>query len=76
MNVADLIAILQQHDPGAIVVLWDHDAQPGPSVSRLRATDVQLLQLTSWESNGVLVLEVFEDGQEGQPVTGIALGSM
>ena len=76
MNVADLIAILQQQDPSAIVVLRDDDAQPGPGVSRLRASDVQPLQLTSWESNGVLVYEVFEDGQEGQPVTGIVLGSM
>jgi len=76
MNVADLIAILRQHDPGAIVVLWDRDAQPGPGVSRLRPSDIQPLKLTSWESNGMLVYEVFEDKQKGSTTPGIVLGSM
>jgi len=75
MNVADLIAILQQHDPRAIVVLWDRDALPGPGVSRLRPGEVRPLQLSSWESNGVLLYEVFDRMQEGQPVAGISLGS-
>jgi len=76
MNVADLIAILQQYDPSTTVVLWDHDAQPGPGVSRLRPTDIQPLQLASWESNGVLLFEVLDDNQEGWPIPGIVLGSM
>lgn len=76
MTVAELIAVLQQHDQNAMVVLWDHDAQPGPGISRLKPSSIQPLQLTSWESNGVLVLEAFEDTYEGQPISGIVLGSM
>ena len=69
MTVADLIAVLQQHDPHATVVLWDHEERPGPLVSRLKPSGVQPLQLTSWESHGVLVLEV-------RPIPGVVLGSM
>lgn len=76
MTVADLIALLQQQDQRATVVLWDHDAQPGPGVSGLKPSDIQSLQLTGWESNGVLMLEVLDDAQQGRPMPGIVLGSM
>ena len=76
MTIAELIAILQQQDPDATVVLWDHDTQPGAGVSRLKPSGIQPLQLTGWESNGVLVLEVFEATHEGRPMPGIVSGSM
>ena len=75
MNVAELIAALQQLDPRAIVVLWDHDAKPGPGVSRLRESAIQSLYLTSWESNGMLMYEVFEEGRDGLAQPGVVLGS-
>jgi hypothetical protein len=76
MNVAELIAALEQHDPRAIVVLWDHDARPGPGVSQLREGDVRPLQLTGWESNGVLLLEPSDGSKEDGPMPGIVLGSL
>jgi hypothetical protein len=76
MTVADLIILLQQHDQSATVVLWDHDERPVPLLSKLKPSDIQSLQLTGWESNGVLMLEVFEDRHEGRPIPGVVLGSM
>jgi hypothetical protein len=77
MTVADLITLLQQHDPAATVVLWAHDTHDSPCVSKLGAGEVQPIQLGSWETNGVLVLEIWGNGfvQDG-PFPGVVLGSL
>ena len=76
MIVSDLIHLLQQHNPGAMVVLWDHDTNDCPCVAKLGYGEVQPIELGTWESNGVLVLEVWGNGfkQDG-PYPGVVLGS-
>lgn len=76
MTVADLISLLQQQDPEAIVVLWDHDTCDSPAVAKLRRDEVQPIKLGTWESNGVLILELWNNGfkQDG-PYPGVVFGS-
>ena len=76
MKVADLIYLLQQHDPAATVVLWDHAPYEG-RVSKLGVGEVQPIQLGARESNGLLLLEPWVDGDEGPqgPFAGVVLGS-
>lgn len=76
MTVADLIHLLKQHDPAATVVLWEHAPADG-RVSKLGVGDVQPLQLGAHESNGLFLLETWDDGDEDLqgPYPGVALGS-
>lgn len=75
MKVADLIHLLQQHDPAATVVLWDHAPYEG-RVMKLGAGEVQPIQLGSRESNGLLLLEpwVIGDDELQGPFPGVVLG--
>jgi hypothetical protein len=76
MNVADLIHLLQQEDPRATVVLWDHTASGGVGVSKLGRGEVQPLQLGSFESMGLIWLEAWVEGTDRQaPFPGVVLGS-
>lgn len=76
MTVADLISLLQQQDPDAIVVLWDHDIGDSPAVAKLRRDEVQPIDLGAWESNGVLILEVWNtDFKQDGPYPGVVVGS-
>ena len=76
MTVSDLIHLLQQHDPAATVVLWDHAPYAG-RVSKLGIGEVQPIQLGTRESIGLLLLEPWVDGDEGLqgPFPGVAMGS-
>lgn len=77
MTVADLITMLEQQDTNATVVLWDDDAVPQPAIVRLRAVEVRPIQLGSWEANGMLILEVWDESRSFEldgPFAGIALG--
>lgn len=76
MTVADLIHLLQQHDPRATVVLWDHEPHEG-QVSKVGFGEVQPIQLGARESNGLLLLEPWVDaGRDLQgPFPGVVLGS-
>ena len=77
MRVADLIHFLQQHDPAATVVLWDHAPYAG-RVARLGVGEVQAILLGARESTGLLLLEPWVDGDEGLqgPLPGLVLGSI
>ena len=76
MTVADLIYYLQQHNPAATVVLWDHAPYQG-RVSKLGVGEVQPIQLGARESIGLLLLEPWVDGDEELqgPFPGVVLGS-
>ncbi len=76
MVVRELIELLQQQAPEAVVVMWDHDASDSPCVYQLGYGQVRPIELGSWESNGMLVLEVWGNGvrQDG-PFPGVVLGS-
>lgn len=74
MNVADLIGVLQQHDPRATVVLWDqttYDAQ----VLKLGFGNVRPIRLGRREGNGLCLLEPWSAGDEGLqgPFPGVIL---
>lgn len=75
MRVADLIQLLQQHDPAATVVLWDCAPYDG-HVSTLGFGEVEPIQLGTRELNGLLFVGAWEgvEGQEG-PFPGVVLGS-
>jgi hypothetical protein len=75
MTAVGLIALLQKHDPAATIVLWDH-APHGSQVSKLGHGEVQSIELGTWESNGVLILEVWNnDLKQDGPYPGVVLGS-
>jgi hypothetical protein len=75
MRVADLIALLQQENPTAMVVLWDRDVCDSLRVAKLGYGEVQPIELGTWESNGLLVLEVWGNGVEQDgPFPGVVLG--
>ena len=76
MTVDNLIYFLQQHNPAATVVLWDHAPYQG-RVSKLGVGEVQLIQLEARESVGLLLLEPWVDGGNDLqgPFPGIVLGS-
>lgn len=75
MNVADLIHILSQHNPKAIVVLHDRGAGGDASVAKLGAGEVRAVDLGAVDENGVWVLELWScnSGHDG-PVPGVLLG--
>ena len=83
MKVADLIAILQRHDPDAVVVLrWDVDMDAlTPVHEELRIGEVQAVQLcmlpkaTGWDPLGGAVLyeELLNDDATGA-TRGVLLG--
>ena len=75
MTVTDLIYLLQQHDPRATVVLWDHSASGSIGVEKLGRREVQPLELGCHESNGLLLLEPWAAGEDLQgPFPGVVLG--
>jgi hypothetical protein len=63
MNVADLIAVLQRHDPRATVVLCDQ-ATYGAQVLKLGFGDVRPIQLGRRESKGLLLFEAWSADDE------------
>ena len=63
MKVADLIHLLQQNDPAAIVVLWDRTPYEG-RVSKLGIGEVQPIQLGARESIGPLLFEPWVNGSD------------
>ena len=76
MLVRDLIEHLQRQSLDATVVLWDHSTEGDPCVVRLRDNEVRRIELGSWESNGVRVLELWDpelmlDG----PLQAVVLGT-
>ena len=83
MTVAELISILQQHDPAAVVVLrWDVDIDAlTPVHEELRIGEVQAVQLsmlpkaTGWDPLGGAVLyeELLNDDAAGA-TKGVLLG--
>ncbi len=75
MTVADLISLLQRHDPRATVVLWEQAPYEG-SVAKLGITEVQPIQLGARESVGLLALEPWVEGDEKLqgPYPGVVLG--
>lgn len=77
MKASDLIQILRQHDPNAIVVLLDHAPYEG-RVMKLGAGEVQPIQLGTRESSGLLLFEpwVNGNGQLRGPFPGVASGSI
>jgi hypothetical protein len=79
MTVADLIAVLLQHNRRAMVVLWDHSGPPagGPHLSRLRREDVQAIALGGYDLDGLWVLDEYNDEQHSEttPRAGVVLGS-
>ena len=76
MKVADLIYLLQQHDPAATVVLWDHAPYEG-RVSKLGVGEVQPILLGARESVGLVLLEPWVTGGDDLqgPFPGVVLGS-
>lgn len=76
MTVADLIHLLQQHDPAATVVHWEHAPYEG-RVSMLGVGEVQPIELGTRESIGLLQLEPWGSGDDGQqgPFPGVVLES-
>ena len=77
MTVADLIYVLRQHDPDATVVLWDHAPCEG-RVSKLGIGEVQPIQLGARESNGLLLIENWGDGNDDLqgPFPGVVIGGI
>ena len=83
MTVTDLISILQQHDPAAVVVLrWDVDIDAlTPTHEELRQGAVQAVQLhklpaaTGWDPLGGAKLyeELLNDDADGA-TKGVLLG--
>lgn len=83
MTVSDLISILQQHDPAAVVVLrWDVDIDAlTPVHEELRLGEVQAVQLhklreaSGWDTLGGAVLyeELLNDDAAGA-TKGVLLG--
>ena len=76
MTVADLISLLQKHDPRARVVMWEREP-PAGRVASLGVGEVQALQLGAREGNGLLIVEPWgEDDTDLQgPFPGVVLGS-
>jgi hypothetical protein len=77
MIVLDLIRLLEQQDPSATVVLWDPTGRPQPAIRKLGYGEVQPLQIASMESNGLLILAPWTDGDKrlNGPHLGVLLGS-
>ena len=62
MTIAELIDILKAHDPNAVVVLADVAGGQGrPGVVRLRASEIQLVELYQVEHKGLSWYEI-DDG--------------
>lgn len=76
MTVADLIHIMQQHDPEARVVCWDRNSYGEPRVSLLGAGEVQPIRLGSWLAQNLVVLEPWDSRADlAGPFPGVVLGS-
>lgn len=64
MTIAELIEILKTYDQNAVVVLADSAGEQGKAgVARLRAGEIQLVELYQVEHKGVSWYE-FGDGDE------------
>ena len=64
MTIAELIEILKTYDPNAVVVLADSAGEQGrPGVARLRADEIQPVELYQVQHKGVSWYE-FGDGDE------------
>ena len=62
--------------PDATIVVADPDALLQPNVRRLREEEVRRVHLGSWESNGMLVVELWGiDRKLDGPFWGFVLGT-
>lgn len=77
MRVRNQICLLQEQDPKATVVPWEASGSAQPAISKLGFSEVQPLQIGTWESNGFLVLEPWnvDDKRIYGPFPGVVLGS-
>lgn len=58
MTVSDLISILQQYDPAAIVVLHDHQAEGKDAIVKFGVGEVQRVFVTGEEDLGLIWLRL------------------
>lgn len=65
MTIADLISILQRHDPAAIVVLPDHLAEGENAIAKLGVGEVQPVFVTGEEDLGFVWLRLATKGTPG-----------
>ncbi len=79
VTVADLVYFLQQRNPAATVVLWDHAPNQG-RLSKLGIGELRPIQLGARECNGLLPLfespaDEDDDGDLAGTLAGVILGS-
>lgn len=65
MNVRDLISILQQQDPAAIVVQLDHHADKKTAIMTLGVGEVQPVWVTGEEDLGLVWLKLANKDSPG-----------
>ena len=75
MKVADLISILQQHDPLAIVVQFDPQRTKRYQIAKLGVGEVQPVQLLGDEDLGLVWLTLVDKDTPGA-VPGLLLGEV
>jgi hypothetical protein len=85
MTVADLIHLLAQMDPNAVVVLADHSASDQPAVYKLGAGEVRAIELGGKDCGGLWLVEPWHIDKpwrrhssrplEG-PFSGVVLGEL
>ena len=77
MTVAELIHVLQAHDSNATVVVWERDIYGDARIGKLGMGEVRPIQLGTWDSDGMPVLEAWTEHDELQgPYPGVVLGSL
>lgn len=75
MTAADLISILQQHDPAAILVLLDHQAEGKDAIVKLGVGEVQPVVVTGEEYLGLVWLRL-ANKDIPDAVSGLLLGDV
>jgi len=72
MTVQDLIDMLKQHDLQVRVMVHD-DSGVEPGIAPLACAQVQATQYGTWESNGMLLFELWDSTGENVAPNGQAL---